>query len=90
LTQESDLLEQINLKLSAMLAITIDQYLRSTAGLAKPRPRSIDRLLADVGLHPKVIGDLLGKSRQAVDQILAKDRSPSRKVSKDAATEPAG
>ena len=42
-------LKKLNRNVSAMLAITVDRHLRDT-DLAKPRPRSIDRMLADLGL----------------------------------------
>lgn len=52
-------LSRIDSKLSAWLAITLDQSLRDTAA-ARSRPRSIDQLLADAGLSAKEIGALLG------------------------------
>jgi DNA-binding transcriptional ArsR family regulator len=70
-------LERIDQKLSALLAITVDQHLRAT-DIAKPRPRTIDRLLDDVGLSGAEIGRLLGKSPQAVSQALARDGKAAR------------
>ena len=56
-----------------MLAITVDRHLRDT-DLAKPRPRSIDRMLADLGLTGAEIAKLLGKTPQAVSIALSKDK----------------
>jgi hypothetical protein len=65
-------LRRVDVTLSALLAIAIDRHLRDT-GLAQPRPRSIDRMLVDAGLTASEAARLLGKSPQAVSQILAKD-----------------
>ena len=67
------LLRGIDRKLSALLAVSVDQSLRSSEGLAKPRPRTIDRLLSDAGLLGTEIARTLGKSPQAVSQVLASD-----------------
>jgi hypothetical protein len=61
-------------KVSALLAIQVDRYLRET-GLAQPRSRSIDRLLADAGLPRREIASLLGKTERAVNKLLASERS---------------
>lgn len=66
--------DRLEAKLTALLAIVIDQHLRDT-GLAKPRPRSIDQILADAGLSIKEISALLGKTTQAVGQAL-KSKAP--------------
>lgn len=66
-------LKKLNRNVSAMLAITVDRHLRDT-DLAKPRPRSIDRLLADLGLTGAEIAKLLGKTPQAVSIALSKDK----------------
>lgn len=75
------LLRNIDSKLNALLAILTDQYLRDT-GVAKPRPRSIDRLLTDAGMTPKEIGKLLGKTDRAVTKLLQEEaaRKPSRQT----------
>ena len=66
-------LKKLNRNVSAMLAITVDRHLRDT-DLAKPRPRSIDRMLADLGLTGAEIAKLLGKTPQAVSIALSKDK----------------
>jgi hypothetical protein len=66
-------LKRIDAKLSAILAIQLDQYLRET-GVARPKPRSIDRLLTDVGLPAREIAALLGKTERAVHMVLAGER----------------
>jgi hypothetical protein len=78
-----EILRSIDARLSAMLAITVEDLLRRTPELATPRPRSIDRLLTDAGLDQGEVAALLGKSPQAVSQQLAKDgkamkRTPTR------------
>ncbi len=70
---EEEILRKIDSKLGALLAIMLDQYLRET-GVARLKPRSIDRLLTDAGLTPKEIGGLLGKTDRAVNLVLAAER----------------
>lgn len=65
-------LERVETILNSILGIQVDQFLRDS-GVGKPRPRSIDRMLADFGLSSVQIAALLGKTRQAVSQALAKD-----------------
>jgi hypothetical protein len=73
-------LKKTNRLLSALLTITVDRHLRDT-DLAKPRPRSIDRMLADIGLQGNEIAKLLGKTPQAVSNALAKEKPVSKKKS---------
>jgi hypothetical protein len=76
-----ELLKSIDAKVGALLALTLDSYLRST-GVAKPKLRSVDRLLADAGLTTPAIAKLLGKSDRAVQLQLqgrAKKAKPKRK-----------
>ena len=70
--EQLEILRSIDLKLSALLAVTTNQYLRSSPDLADPRPRSIDQILNDAGLASREIGKLLGKTRQAVEAKLGK------------------
>lgn len=73
---ESELLAELkktNRMLNALLSIVVDQHLRGTE-LAKPRPRSIDRMLSDNGLINTEIATLLGKTPQAVGQQLSMDK----------------
>lgn len=74
---DAAVLNAIDAKLTAILTLMVDQYLRETE-LAKPRPRTIDRMLDDAGLTPVQIGRILGKSRQAVSQVLARDAKPAK------------
>jgi hypothetical protein len=60
-----DRMAQIDSKLTALLALYVDNYLRQT-GVAKPKDRSIDRILSDAGLSAKTIASLLGKTERAV------------------------
>jgi hypothetical protein len=73
----ADTLKRIDRNIAALLAINVDRHLRES-DLAKPRPRSIDRMLSDVGLTDSEIGILLGKTRQAVGQVLAKDAKSAK------------
>lgn len=89
----TETLKQIDTKLGALLAIVVDGHLRDTE-IAKPRPRSIDRMLTDTGLSQVEVARLLGKSPQAVGQVLAKDgkhaKKAGEKAAKKAASTPAG
>jgi hypothetical protein len=75
-------LKKTNRLLSALLTITVDRHLRDT-DLAKPRPRSIDRMLADLGLQGAEIAKLLGKTPQAVSLALNKDKATAKKAKAD-------
>jgi hypothetical protein len=73
-----DRLAQIDSKLSALLALYVDSYLRQT-GIAKTKDRSIDQILADAGLSSAQIAGLLGKTQRAVNlQLEAKAKKSSR------------
>ena len=65
------LLISIDTKLSALLALQAHRALVEDPD-ARPRPRSIDKLLSDAGLTQMQIGATLGKSVQAVSQMIAK------------------
>lgn len=78
---------RIERRLTALLSIEIDKHLRASPELAKPRPRSIDRLLSDAGLKGTEIAAILGKSPQAVSQALAADRKGSKAPAKTSAQE---
>jgi len=65
-------LQKTNRMLNALLSIVVDQHIRGT-DLAKPRVRSIDRMLSDNGLTNTEIAILLGKTPQAVGQQLSAD-----------------
>lgn len=67
------LLEAIDTKLAALLALVTHRILMDDAELAKPRPRSIDRILHDAGMSQGEIANLLGKTPQAVSYMLAKE-----------------
>jgi hypothetical protein len=63
--------------IAALLAINVDQYLRDT-GIARPKPRSIDRMLNDVGLSARDIAALLGKTERAVHLQLAGENKKNK------------
>ncbi|MFL5833458.1 MAG: hypothetical protein ACJ76B_05720 [Solirubrobacterales bacterium] len=74
--RQTALLDSIDTKLGALLVLVLDAHLRET-GIAKPKPRGIDRLLADAGLSPKQIANLLGKTDRAVRMQLAAEKEKS-------------
>jgi hypothetical protein len=78
---DQDILRSIDAKLGALLALTLDEYLRAT-GVAKPKPRSADKLLADAGLSAQQIGSLLGKTARAVQMQLQNERKRTRRRDK--------
>jgi IS30 family transposase len=75
-------------KLNAILAILVDRHLRDTE-IARPKDRSIDRLLTDAGLTAKEIAALLGKTERGVHIQLQREasRKPPRKGKTDKSTE---
>lgn len=73
MSKSDDLLESIDSKLSALLALAVDSKLRE-GGAARPKQRSMDRLLSDVGLSASTIAALLGKTERAVHLQLQKER----------------
>jgi hypothetical protein len=78
-------LSQIDSKLTALLALFLDGYLRQT-GIAKVKERSIDRILSDAGLSARTIAGLLGKTERAVHLQLERDRAkkkPRKKATED-------
>lgn len=73
-----EVLQRIDAKLGAILALLLDSYLRQT-GVAQPKPRSVDRLLTDAGLNTATIAKMLGKTDRAVQlqlQASAKKKAP--------------
>jgi hypothetical protein len=81
-----DGLTQIDSKLTALLALILDSYLRQT-GVAKPKERSIDRILSDAGLSAKAIAGLLGKTERAVHlQLQREARAKKASTRKRAST----
>ena len=71
-SKDTQLLRAIDIKLGALVAIQSHRLLSDDPNLAKPRSRSIDKMLFDVGMRQSEIGQLLGKTRQAVGQSLKK------------------
>ncbi|MGH3009999.1 MAG: hypothetical protein ACRDLM_11425 [Gaiellaceae bacterium] len=62
---DNDVLERIDAKIGALLVLTLDSYRRET-GVARPKPRSVDKMLADAGLNTATIAKMLGKTDRAV------------------------
>ncbi len=75
---QEELLESIDAKLGGILVLLLDGYLRET-GIAKPKPRNIDRMLSDAGVSNPEIAALLGKTERAVRMQLAEEpKKPGR------------
>jgi hypothetical protein len=74
-------MRSIDAKLSALLTLVLDGYLRQT-GVARPKERSIDKMLADVGLSAATIATLLGKTERAVHMQLAAERARKARTKK--------
>lgn len=89
---ELKLLRRIDAKLGALLVVNLEEFLRRHPEVAKPRPRTLDQMLADAGLAARDIASLLGKSEQAVYLQLSKKakktgRSSSESAGADQGTE---
>jgi hypothetical protein len=78
-TRQEELLESIDAKLGGILVLLLDGYLRET-GIAKPKPRNIDRMLSDAGVSNAEIAALLGKTERAVRLQLAEGEKKTAKV----------
>ncbi len=72
MARNDDVLERIDSKLTALLALVLDSYLQGTDS-ARRRDRSIDRLLIDAGLSPQTVARLLGKTDRAVYLMLQRE-----------------
>jgi hypothetical protein len=67
--------EEQNRLLRALIAVTVDSYLRDNPDVASPRFRSIDQLLSVAGgLRNSEIAVILNKTPQAVGQVLLKGK----------------
>lgn len=78
MTTSDDLLQSIDSKLTALLALYLDSYIHQT-GAAQRKDRSVDRLLSDAGLSAAEIAGLLGKTDRAVHLQLQREREQDRK-----------
>lgn len=76
-----DLIRSIDGKLSALLTLVLDGYLRQT-GVARPKERSVDKMLVDVGLSAATVAKLLGKTERAVHLQLAAERGKKTRTQK--------
>lgn len=63
--------------LLAQLTINVERYIRET-GIARPKMRSIDKMLSDVGIKTSDIADILGKTDRAVNMQIATDGKPKK------------
>lgn len=67
-----ELLEKINVRLSALLALAVEEKVQSEE-TDRRRKRSLDRVLRDAGLTTVEIAALLGKTDRAMRKMLEKD-----------------
>lgn len=86
MAKNEELMRSIDAKLSALLTLVLDGYLRQT-GVARPKERSIDKMLSDVGLSASTIATLLGKTDRAVHLQLAGERAKKARSKKSASGE---
>jgi hypothetical protein len=77
MTNGDNQLSEIDSKLTALLALFLDGYLRQT-GIAKPKERSIDRTLVDAGLSARTVAALLGKTERAVHLQLQREQTKKK------------
>lgn len=80
---DEEVLRSIDGKLGALLTLVLDGYLRQT-GVARPKERSIDKMLSDAGLSAATIATLLGKTPRAVNLQLAGERAKKTRSKKAA------
>ena len=78
---ETELLARIDAKLGALLALTVDQHLRSQ-GMGRAQPRAVELLLHDAGLSTADIATMLGKTQRAVQFTVAPPKRPSGAATK--------
>ena len=83
----NELLTSIDAKLGALVMLAVDVYIRDT-GVARPKERSIDRMLSDVGLSPLEVGNILGKTDRAVRKLLQEERARADKAKPNRAKKP--
>jgi hypothetical protein len=78
MASNDDVLRSIDAKIGAILTLVLDAYLRQT-GVARPKERSVDKMLSDVGLPASTIAKLLGKTERAVYmQLEAADKKEKK------------
>ena len=65
--EELELLRRIDTKLGVLIALVLDDYVR-THGIAGARERSIEKILVDGGLSTADTAVLLGKTQRAVQK----------------------
>lgn len=66
-------IERLEAKITALVAISADDIVRRE-GTSRARRRAIEEILADAGMSHSEIGRVLGKSKQAVSQAIAKSK----------------
>jgi hypothetical protein len=81
-SSELEILQQIDAKLGALLALALLDHLPENA---PARKRSIDQGLKAAGLEVGEIAALLGKSRQAVYKLLDEPKAKAKKPKPKAA-----
>ena len=67
-------LQSIETTLRALVGLVAYRLQTEDEALPGPRKRTIDRLLYDAGLTQAEVGRILGKTPQAVSQVLKRER----------------
>ncbi len=83
----NELLTSIDPKLGALVTLAVDFYIRNT-DVAKPKKRSLDRMLTDVGLSPLEVSNILGKTDRAVRKLLQEEHARADKAKPKRAKKP--
>jgi hypothetical protein len=81
---EPDFLRSIDTKLSALLAIALDDYVR-VHEVTGARQRPLEVMLHSAGLSTTEVADLLGKGQRAV-QIAVKEKPKKTRATKKSPT----
>jgi hypothetical protein len=80
-TLDNEFLDNIDRKLTALLALAAEEYIRETPENSTSRSRLVEEILLDSGLTSHEAAKMLGKSRQAVEQRVARSATTNSKKS---------
>jgi hypothetical protein len=75
---DDQLLRSLDTKVTAVLALMADAYLRAHGSQRQQRSRSLDRILTDAGLSAREIAKLLGKTERAVHLALQAEKGAKK------------
>ena len=80
---ESQVLRSIDVTLSALLAVVLDDYVKSHA-VTGAKEKSIERMLTDAGLGTAEVATFLNKTQRAVQMSVAPTKKAAKKAAKKA------